>query len=288
MLDGLRKSGWVGPLIAFAALWGAAMAFLVVRGATDVAIAGGFITAGGLLFIALTFWIVPEGHAPPRMTRANAVVATGVAAILIVMTAIDGLAFHKVIPASVPGWASLRHALSEGGLQWFGNANFIANPVIYFVLPFAALLLAGVRPGEMGLRWGRNTLPVLVVWGLPIVAAIGMQVAQGYRSAEAVQAILISNGIQNGFFEEFLFRGVLQFALASLIAGPRATVIAAVVFGLWHVGYAATSVGGDLALAVASSIAIQGSLGVMLGLIAERTGSLVAPSIAHILFNSAG
>lgn len=283
---GSLAGGWMRPLAEFAAVWLVAMAYLLLNGFTGLATSGAIIAAGILLFGAVTLWIVPEAYAGSRMTVRHAVMAAAIAGVVVILSALDGLAFHSILPHAVPVWGAFRGWLSELGLHWFGMGNYLANPVIFVAVPLVALLVAGVRPPEVGLQWGRNTVAAAIVWALPLVLLIAIPVVEGQQSREAVTSLLVSNSLQNGFFEEFLFRGALQMALASLIAGPRAAVIAAVAFGLWHIGLGAKVAGGDLLAGLASTLVIQAPIGLGLGLLMERTGSLIAPSIAHVLVNS--
>jgi membrane protease YdiL (CAAX protease family) len=95
--------------------------------------------------------------------------------------------------------------------------------------------------------------------------------------------------MQNGFFEEFLFRGALQTRLRKLTTPAWALVLQALIFGLWHLGagYSATG-GSDLLTAAASTIVAQASLGLAFGIIFERTRNLFASSAFHIVINSIG
>jgi len=95
--------------------------------------------------------------------------------------------------------------------------------------------------------------------------------------------------MNNGFFEEFLFRGALQTRLRALRGPGWALVIQALVFGAWHLGLGYTNTDhAGLLPALASTIVYQATLGLAFGVIFERTRNLLAPSVAHILVNSLG
>lgn len=98
----------------------------------------------------------------------------------------------------------------------------------------------------------------------------------------------MSNTLQNGFFEEFLIRGVLQTRLRLLIAPDVALASQALLFGVWHLGLGFTVTGGDPVAAVAYTVVHQAVLGVALGVLFARTRDLVAPSAVHVLLNSIG
>ena len=50
----------------------------------------------------------------------------------------------------LPLWSPLVDALQRTGDQWFGNGNYVANPVTYVLLPLPVLLLVGARLPELG------------------------------------------------------------------------------------------------------------------------------------------
>jgi hypothetical protein len=87
--------------------------------------------------------------------------------------------------------------------------NVVANPLQYFVIPFLLLLLLGARPRELGFRKGNKAGRVSLLWlALPLVVWVGLLVT-GNLAPQALVRRIISNTFQNGFFEEFLFRGAL-------------------------------------------------------------------------------
>jgi len=81
--------------------------------------------------------------------------------------------------------------------------------------------------------------------------------------------------------EELLFRGVVQ-GRVSQIAGPAAGIgFASLLFGVIHYSSVTGGLGGR-----AAYVAIAGLLGVMLGLLYERTGNVVVPALTHGLYNA--
>jgi len=76
--------------------------------------------------------------------------------------------------------------------------------------------------------------------------------------------------------EEVIFRGAIQGCLRGMTRSPWVSIVlAAVVFGTMHLGTAA-------------GVAIPGLIifGIGLGIVYERTGSLLAPMVMHGLFNA--
>jgi membrane protease YdiL (CAAX protease family) len=259
----------------FAALWLGSALILVVSG-------NGFpffsllMGAAYLLFSVLTVAITqaaPHGSAT-RAERPRLWLQIGLILLFILLTAWSGLAFHKVVvpDASLPLWSPLLDWLQQLGDQWFGNSNYIANPVTYVALPLLVLLLAGARLPELGLARGHRVGRVLLLWcAIPLVY-FAYALLSGQLTLGRLSAHLISNFMQNGFFEEFLFRGALQTRLRRLWSPSWALVIQALLFGAWHLGlgYANTSYTGLLP-ALASAIVTQAVIGLAFGAIFERT-----------------
>ena len=91
---------------------------------------------------------------------------------------------------------------------------------------------------------------------------------------------------QNGFGEEFLFRGALQTRLKAFLSPSWSIVIQALLFGLWHFGAnlgnkGITSVPAVMAL----SILVQTTIGLAFGIIFQRTRNLFACTLVHIITN---
>ena len=97
---------------------------------------------------------------------------------------------------------------------------------------------------------------------------------------------LFSNTFQNGFFEEFLFRGALQSRLTRLLGSSWGLVISSLVFGAIHFGMNLRGANGDVAGAIAICVLVQAPLGLALGLMFHRTKSLLACSVVHVVINS--
>lgn len=246
-----------------------------------------------LLFSLLTVLITAPN--PPAVVssteRPRVWLQLGIIGAFILLTALGGLAFHGVVPEdlSLPLWSPLVESLEQLGRQGFGNDNYLSNPVRYFVLPLAALLLAGARLRGLGFARGHRVGRVLLLWGAPLLAYFVYALVSGQTTLARLAGRLVSNFMQNGFFEEFLFRGALQTRLR-LLAGPGwALVLQALLFGVWHLGLGFTNTGhAGLLPALASTLVNQAVIGLALGVLFERTRNLLAPSLVHILINSLG
>lgn len=211
---------------------------------------------------------------------------------IILLTGLSGMNFHGVAPQGwdhIPLWTPLEQALEEVGGRWFGNDNWVRNQVLYTVLPGSVLLLCGVRPAELGLRNGYRswaaTAPYLLVLGVLAVVKCALG---DTRIIYLLPIAALDNLLQNGLTEEFLFRGALQSRLALLIDEGWSVVLSSLLFGAWHLGLTPGMLGGDYLAGLAMSIVSQATIGLIFGLIAMRTRSLIAPTVAHIAVNLLG
>ncbi len=278
--------------VAFLVAWLAAAATLVVRGHALV-----FLQVAvtlGLLFVfatALLLWLAP--HPPqadaPRHRRSALWAQVAFLLLIIVLTGLRGMSFHGVAPAGwehIPLWTPFVDALDRAGGRLFGNDNWVANPVLYMVLPGAVLLLCRVRPVELGLRQGYRSWAVAAPYLLSLgVLALVVSAMGDARAALLLPLAALDNFLQNGFMEEFLFRGAVQTRLAPLIGEGWSLVLSSLAFGAWHLGATTAMLGGDCVAGLALSIVSQGALGLLLGLLFMRTRSLIAPAVAHITIN---
>ena len=91
-------------------------------------------------------------------------------------------------------------------------------------------------------------------------------------------------------FEEVIFRGVLLAALLRVTTSTNAVVVNALLFGLWHIPPAlrdASDKGAAAAFGVVvGTIAITTVAGGAFAWLRVRSGSLIAPMLAHLATNS--
>lgn len=124
----------------------------------------------------------------------------GIVVVSIVLTGWRGLSFHEVIgpEATLPLWSSLVGALQRAGDAWFGNSNFVANPVLYFGLPLLLLMLAGAHPRDIGFGPGHRVGRVLLLWGAIPLAVFASALISGVLTAGVLAARLLSDALNNG------------------------------------------------------------------------------------------
>jgi membrane protease YdiL (CAAX protease family) len=282
----------------YGGVWLAAALYYVAAG-YGFPIAATVFLVGSMLFCALTVALTeqpPDEGRPSPTARGRLWLQTGAVLTFVVITGYTALAFHGVISERqtfVPLWSPLIEWVGEvgyrllSGIPAIGSPDLsLSNPVGYFVLPLLILLLLGARLDELGFRRGHRTGPVLLLWcSIPLALWI-FQLAGGALAVPQLGRRLLNHALQNGFFEEFLFRGALQTRLARLFAPSWALVFQAWVFGLWHLGLNLHTMNGDLLGGVALGVLSHSVMGLAYGIVFYRTRNLAACSILHIVLNS--
>lgn len=283
------RSEW-RPIIAIAApLLLIAYAYLLLRGEWQSVA----LMFANTLFMALLAWLtgrvtrpLPPEPATAVPSRGRAWAQLGAVAAVILLTAFSA--------GEIPLWSDMVAGLRGAGeavlpVEWFGGpGNAVANPVQYFVIPLVLLLALGARPGELGLGRGHRVGRAALVWLVGPGLVLVVPAVLGGLTLPVLARRLIGNFFQNGFFEEFLFRGALQTRLRLFMTAPWALAAQALIFGLWHVRGNTLSFGGDVAAGLAWCVVSQGVTGFVFGYVFHRTRNLVAPTVAHVMMNVMG
>lgn len=254
---------------------------------------GVLLLLANALYLALMAWLTTRlTHPQPAAKSAADVSKTTLGAqlsVILVMLILTGL-----IGFSIPLWSNLVnwfYNLGESFLPaaWFGGpGNAVANPVQYFLIPFGLLLLLGAQPNELGFGKGHKVWQVCLLWlALPLVIWVGL-LATGSLAPQTFVRRLIGNSLQNGFFEEFLFRGALYTRLRLLLSWPWAIVIQALLFGLWHLQVNTQAMDGNILAGLALCMVSQTVSGLVYGIVFQRTRNLAAPSVVHVVMNVLG
>lgn len=272
----------------FAAVWLVSVGILTANGAFPA-----FGIGLGAAYLLFSLFTVALTEPPPDDAggdRRRWWLQVAILGLFIGLTAWNGLVFHRVVAAdTLPLWGPFMQTLHRLGGEWFGSDNYIANPVTYVVLPLICLLLTGARLPELGFRRGHRVGRVLLLWLAIPVLMWGYAMLAGQLTPGRLVARFVSNFMQNGFWEEFLFRGALQTRLRRLLGPAWALVLQALLFGVWHLGLGFSNTGhAGLLPALASTVVYQAVVGLAFGVIFERTRNLLAPSVVHIVVNSLG
>ena len=295
IIDVVKKVAGSAAARFYIAVWLAAVLVLALGG-HDIPVAGIVV---GLVLLSLSLLVTAAtdpARAPSVVTgaaRRRVWVQLGLVSVFIALTGWNNLAFHHVTAdnAAIPWWTPLRRWLQRLGERWFGEGlgNFVVNPATYVVIPLLVLLLAGARPSTLGFGKGHRVGRALLICCVIPVTWFAYTLIVGQETIVRLLGRFASHFMQNGFLEEFLFRGLLQTRLR-LIAGPGwALVVQALLFGVWHLGsgYTNTDHAGLLS-AIAITIVQQSLLGLAPGILFERTRNLLVPSVVHIALNSMG
>lgn len=166
--------------------------------------------------------------------------------------------------------------------------NMLMTPILYVLLPILALRMLRARFGELGFGRGSRVWTVLaVVCFLPIVAIL-ISLVSGQGALGPLVFSLVYHTLVAGFPEEVLFRGALLTRLSRLWGNEWAVVLSTLLFGLWHFGLAMSNTNGHIVAAIASSIALQGMIGLWFAILFVKTRNLLVPVVLHSLWDVLG
>ncbi|MBV9513717.1 MAG: CPBP family intramembrane metalloprotease [Mycobacteriaceae bacterium] len=159
--------------------------------------------------------------------------------------------------------------------------------------PLAAVLIAvtkapmGVRPPALwaGLRLGAaaGSVAAAAVTASATIPRVRAAMADRTPPASGLTWLALRIPVGTVWSEEAAYRGALA-TLAAAGFGPRVgRLLQATVFGLSHVADARAT-----REPVAGTVVATGVAGWVFGWLAERSGSLAAPMLAHLAINEAG
>ncbi len=142
----------------------------------------------------------------------------------------------------------------------------------------------GLRPPQLwsGLRVGGVAfgLVAATVAALTAVPRVRQGMIDRTVPAHPVRWLVLEIPVATAWTEEMLFRGLLQTVAVRALGPTAGTLVQAAAFGLWHVPDAKRV--GDPVL---GTVAVTGVAGWVFGRLAQRSGSVVAPVLAHVAFN---
>ena len=221
--------------------------------------------------------VAPPSPATGRpSTDRRDLVALG--ATLITITAWN-LGRSTIVPAHAGIPANLTTAAVFGGIAWLGGLGWdgvglardrmvrgLAYGGVVFGIVLVVLVLAGAVPATSGVlnddrvHVGTMTMLFEVLVAIPFGTVV---------------------------LEELAFRGTLLGLLRGRLSTPVAVGVTSVVFGLWHIkGVLHDPAGGMAWGAVVGTVAATTTAGVAFAWLRLRSGSLLAPILAHIATNS--
>ena len=282
----------------FAVIWITSIIYLLITG--NGVIGSSAFALGMLVFSALTVALTqdqPENQ-PATETKKSVWVWAQLLVVLffVLLTGYRGFVFNMASGGSlqIPIWSLFGDWFADLGERYLPSLVVnspglaAANFAGYFLIPFILLLLLGARLPDLGLGKGHRVWRVVALWaGIPVIFFI-INILNGSTTLIQLIPMFFGNLLQNGFSEEFLFRGALQTRLKQWISSDWALVLQALVFAVWHLGADTQFMGGDVLQGLALGIASHSMFGLAMGIIFQRTRNLVASSIAHVVINMFG
>lgn len=252
-----------------------------------------------LMFLTHRFTLVQESAPKPKRTTMLLQISQLAVCLVIWIAGIskrgiwDKNGFYLgPAPGGLPGWTQLIHvahnivaSMVPAGIFRYGTDNFFED-VILITVP---LLLLGVPWREFGFyRLSQGSGKVLIAWLVAPFAFFAYVVLTRQIPLVGMLKILASNLLQNGFSEEFLWRGAILGRLRTLFAEHWALLIQALAFGAWHYGADMGAMRQNLIAAVGAMIAVQAVFGFAMGFLYLRTRNLLIPTLFHLSFDSLG
>ncbi len=180
---------------------------------------------------------------------------------------------HYGIPANLGVAAVLGGLGALGGLGWDGLGLARRR------------MLRGLAYG--GAIFGTVVVVMVVIGAVPLTSHAlddgRVHVGPGSMVFEVLVAIPFGTVV----LEELAFRGTLLGLLRGRLSTPWAVGVMSVLFGLWHVKDVLYDPSGGIAVgAVVGTMGATTAAGVGFGWLRVRSGSLVAPILAHVATNS--
>ncbi|ORA69051.1 Rv0804 family intramembrane glutamic endopeptidase [Mycolicibacterium insubricum] len=167
-----------------------------------------------------------------------------------------------------------------------------------FVRPLLRAAIATALATAAGARLGLRGVPARdgLKLGAAVTAVIAAGVAAG-TTAPPVRAGMIDRTppgqgwgwlawqipVGTVWTEEMIFRGAVATVARRALGAERGRLLQAALFGLAHVPNARRA--GE---SVAGTVAVTGAAGWVFGWLADRSGSLLAPMLAHLAINESG
>jgi hypothetical protein len=218
--------------------------------------------AGALALLAAAALLLAAWRDPPR--RAWALVVISGVVLYLALRALPQLAFGE--------------GAAERGWNWSGHLLALAG-----MLGLAALLVrrAGMAPPQLGFAWPASLPAAVVVCTAALLLSFPLHVVTAGRSEPVPAEAWLFVALMPGLVEEVAFRGVLLAAAER--AAPSSRQVAGVRVSLGAALLTAAFVGlHEPGVGLLASVLPGALLYLWLRL---RTGSVLAPIVAHNLWN---
>lgn len=275
----------------FCALLFIAMVVLVLKGRIDIITGAArwlvIIPVLALLTIPLTIRVNRLPPIETNSSRKQLWWQTSILLIIVFLAAYRNVVLFASNAPKIPGLYSLAYtSIYFLGVSNRPPGNLVSVPLLYVIIPLLLFFLMALRWSEIGFGRGYNSWRVALLWSIPPALFFALLILQGaVASLSQFLQHLLRAILQNGFSEEFLFRGALMTRLSFLLRPDWALVLSSVIYGLFFTGVQVGTVGGDWIVAAASTVLIQAVYGLGMGLIFQRTRNLLASSIFHVVLD---
>jgi membrane protease YdiL (CAAX protease family) len=186
-------------------------------------------------------------------------------------------------------------ALAAGLVGWYGfigpripqRVQPLVNAALGAGLVAAARAPLGLRPPQLwaGLRMGLAAAAPVIVAVAASTAASPVRSAMGERDlpTSSAQWLTVKVPVGTVWSEEAAFRAALGTVAADAFGSTGGRLLQSLAFGLSHIDDARST--GE---PVIGTVAVTGVAGWVFALLAQRSGSLAAPMLAHLAINEAG
>jgi len=185
------------------------------------------------------------------------------------------------LAAGLVGWSF------SAGIDQPWRRHPVAQAAYGTVLALAARAPLGLRPPPMrsGLRLGAAVASAVAGVVALTTAVPRVRAAMGDRELPERPGHWLGVEIPLGtvWSEETAFRGALSAVAAEAFGPTGGRLLQSATFGLTHVPDAL-----ETGESVAGTVLVTGTAGWVFALLAERSGSLLAPMLAHLAINEAG
>ena len=280
-------------LVIFVALFAAAEVVKFVRGDSLWGTIDLVLACILAIVCVLTRWFTRDATAlePPAIRGRALPLQLFACALVIVATGLGPLASQGFIPIwlRVPLWDRVRELIYAFAAHALPAqfANGVANFAMYCVPIGIALLLLGVPLSQQGLgRFRRGSFASALAWLLLPVGVFAFALFSGRVPLLTILSTWVSNLLQNGASEEFLWRGAVLGRLRAVMKTEYALFAQAILFALWHAGADLHGYHGDVLNAIADMVASQALFGLAAGYVTVRTGNIAISSAFHLMFDS--
>ncbi len=165
----------------------------------------------------------------------------------------------------------------------------------------------GLTGGAVGRALGAGAAAAGLVAATVVIASLPRRArtlfseerVTGHGGGRAVYEVLVRIPLGTALSEEVLFRGAMLGVMLRRHAAPAAVARASLVFGVWHVlptlaSLRSTGLGREVtgragaAPAIAGVIAVTAAAGAGFAALRLRSGSVLAPVLAHAALNATG